>query len=500
MKISLEHKRSAALLRRILALVFSAGLLCFPGSARGQDGGAAPSEDSPTEQPPAEEDPGASEVPVAPPADPMMVAIEAQAANQKFCADIYNSKVSTSNNAYANVLAAMTKVDDAYAESNAGYLLYWRGALRQCLNNSDRAKVDLELFLEREGNNMMFAGLVRDAQKRLRRLGVARKSTGGSASELVRSPRVLDLRIDVAGGSGVLGLLCTDPLEGENGRQTVNSACTPSGGAGQSQAAVAPLVVDLGLDGYFNDKVGLAGRLRAGVLLPMDFPNSRAPGPSFEVSLGPNFRLENPKEGGAPGVALRIQPQFAFAISEVHPWAGSAKYLTDMEEAHGTAFFDAGSYLLPSVGGGLRLQGEAETAPSTVVEWGVEGAYYAPSPVSLLRRTADPSDDIPQSRRVEPIEGGRFMVGGRIGVLKTVGDKAVAIGPYVDMRLNHSSVRFPDNPAHCWDVGLADDEAFPQNLDCSSAGDGGYRKIFSTSHLHFLARVGITIRLMKKRK
>ena len=85
-------------------------------------------------------------------------------------------------------------------------------------------------------------------------------------------------------------------------------------------------------------------------------------------------------------------------------------------------------------------------------------------------------------------------------MLKTVQDKAIAIGPYIDMRLNHSSVRYPDNPAHCWDVGLVNDEAFPQNLDCSSAGDGGYRKIFSTSHLHFLARVGITIRTMKKRK
>ncbi|MEE2829029.1 MAG: hypothetical protein VX498_07570, partial [Myxococcota bacterium] len=453
-----------------------------------------------TEQPPTSEDPAARQETVAPSVDPMMVAIDAQAANQKFCADIYNAKVSRSSAALANVNDALVKVDKAYAESNAGYLLYWRGALRQCLNISDRAKEDLELFVEKEGNNVMFAALVRDAQKRLRRLGAAVKSTGGASADLVRSSRVLDLRLDVAGGSGVLGLLCTDPLEGDNGRQTVNSACTPSGGAGQVQAALAPLVVDIGVDGYFSDKVGLAGRVRAGVLVPMDFPNDRAPGPSLEVSVGPTFRLLNPAANGQLSVALRIQPQFAFALSEVHPWAGSAKYLTDMEEDHGHAFFDAGSFQLPSIGGGVRLQGEAETGPSTLVEWGVDGVYYAPSPVSFIRRTAEPSDDIPESRRVEPTGAGRFSVGGRIGVLRTVGDKALAIGPYVDLRLNQSSLSFPDNPAHCWDVGLVGHEDFPQNLDCSSAGDGGYRKIFSTSHLHFLARVGITIRLMKKRK
>ncbi len=55
--------------------------------------------------------------------------------------------------------------------------MYWRGALAQCLSQEERALEDLQTFVEVRGESTLWAGLVDDAKKRIRRLS---KRAGGS--------------------------------------------------------------------------------------------------------------------------------------------------------------------------------------------------------------------------------------------------------------------------------------------------------------------------------
>jgi hypothetical protein len=71
----------------------------------------------------------------------------------------------------------------------------------------------------------------------------------------------------------------------------------------------------------------------------------------------------------------------------------------------------------------------------------------------------------------------------------------LALGPFLDIRLNQAGLAFPNSSADCWDEG-ADGGL---NGDCAE-GDATHRKVYSTVQASFLVRAGIQLRFGVARK
>ncbi len=103
-------------------------------------------------------------------ADPAEVALEAARVRDDLCSDAAGSDTTLAASVVNRVSAVWERVSGAYEESKQPFLLYWRGVLEQCLDQEERARDDLELFLLGSGEDAKVAELVRDAKTRLRRL------------------------------------------------------------------------------------------------------------------------------------------------------------------------------------------------------------------------------------------------------------------------------------------------------------------------------------------
>lgn len=98
-------------------------------------------------------------------------AIAATDVQQEHCADLgAEGNEGSYATAMASVAPVVNQLSDAYDETGAIYLLYWRGVLLQCIQSPDLAATNLRWFLGGvEGD--MFANQIRDAKTRLRRMG-----------------------------------------------------------------------------------------------------------------------------------------------------------------------------------------------------------------------------------------------------------------------------------------------------------------------------------------
>ena len=99
------------------------------------------------------------------------VALAAEAAHTAHCSNVASLGVSEAAAANAEVSRAWEQVSVAYEENGASYLLYWRGVLGQCLGHEARAVTDLMAYVEAAEDDGVSVGLVRDARRRLRRMG-----------------------------------------------------------------------------------------------------------------------------------------------------------------------------------------------------------------------------------------------------------------------------------------------------------------------------------------
>ena len=107
------------------------------------------------------------------------IALEAHGAHSVGCADVAGDKVGRAADALVLVSTAYSKVHDSYKSAPAPkptFLLYWRGVLGQCLDRDELAGIDLRAFIEAERGNDEYGEQVRDARRRLRRLGRSQAS------------------------------------------------------------------------------------------------------------------------------------------------------------------------------------------------------------------------------------------------------------------------------------------------------------------------------------
>ncbi|MBJ95756.1 MAG: hypothetical protein CMP23_14945 [Rickettsiales bacterium] len=99
------------------------------------------------------------------------LAIEAANVQAEHCADAASVAGTGGLRSISIVSDTWVRVSERYDFSGESYLLYWRGVLAQCMDQEDRALVDLQEFVAGSEGNVLWITLVRDAERRIRRLG-----------------------------------------------------------------------------------------------------------------------------------------------------------------------------------------------------------------------------------------------------------------------------------------------------------------------------------------
>jgi len=118
------------------------------------------------------------------------VALEAARVQGEHCADAASDFDTTGIQSILAVNNTWFRVSEQYDRTGDNYLLYWRGVLAQCMDQEGRAYEDLKSFLEQAGDSSLWAGLIRDARRRIRLLERKSGAAGGGATRAVlRDPR-----------------------------------------------------------------------------------------------------------------------------------------------------------------------------------------------------------------------------------------------------------------------------------------------------------------------
>lgn len=436
------------------------------------------------------------------------VALEADGINQEHCADLYTSQVGQAATATLAVAEVWQRVDQVYNQTQAPYLLFWRGVLAQCLGRDEAALVDLEAFVEQQSESSMFSDLVRQAKTRLRRLSGGGPVGQGPSAAWLRQGARLEIETAYGAGGGVQELACVDP---QTGGAVLNSVCLGGQAAAGAYAGLfSPVGARVRLDVFPARALGLGARVSVDWSTPTGLPTARDPGATVMIAAGPQLRVLNSVASGGRAGWLRLEVRFAAAFGNISPWAGS-KYRS-------MGFLDAGTWALRHVGPAAWVSGGFEISPKLALEVGGWFAWYVPMPgtassqvvegseVQLRYLTTQPVDD-PDSEptRGESVEilpdveqTSRMGWGGRLALLAPIG-KGVAIGPFIGVDVHTSTIRFPNSESDVWPRSVVDAQG--QTLACDQQllpetedGDDNCRKVYSTRRLDLVGRIGIEVR------
>jgi hypothetical protein len=419
-------------------------------------------------------------------ADPAVeAALEADDINQEHCASLYTGRVDRAASATMAVALAWQRVDQVYSETEASYLLFWRGVLAHCLGREEAAAADLTEFVEGQSDSSMFASLIKQAETRLRRLGED-LGQGGSARFLRLGP-ALEVGVSWSGGSGFHELACTDATV-----DALNVTCVPDDGfLPESAAALVPASVQLHLFAFPARPFGLGARLAVHLAAPSGLPTERSPGPTLQIQVGPQLRLLDSVAAGRRSGWFRAEAGFAASFTRMSPMAGQPKYQDDLQ-----GFLDPGSWDLKHVGVAARLEGAVELSPKVAVALSGRFAWYAPMAGSHATRAAEPGpvelSSVGGSTHTEEVEilpelqtTSQMSAGGRVGLLLPVGTAPVAVGPFVAVDFLRATMTFPNDPADCWQYG---------GDDACGTPDIASRKVFSSRRHDLYVTAGIEAR------
>lgn len=426
-------------------------------------------------------------------------ALEADQVNQEHCANLYTAQVDQAASATVAVAESWQQVDAVYAETGAVYLLYWRGALAQCLGREEAALADLTSFVESQANSTMFASLVQNAKTRLRRLGRGVSVGQGGAAAFLRLGPALELEASWAAGSGVHSIACTDAVNA-----ALENATCLGGGAGRPDyaPALALASTQLAVDGFFSRGFGVGGRLFINLAAPSNLPTSRSPGPTLQVHVGPQMRLLNSVASGGRAGWFRAEARFATSFTRMSPMAGSAKY----GWGRLGGYLDPGSWDLRHVGVAARVEGSVEIGLGFILFMSGHYAWYAPMAGSHATHAVGPSavelahEDPPPATRSEEVEilpellsTSQMTAGLRVGLLLPTKVTSVAVGPFIGVDFLRATMTFPNDENDCWQVGSDDacEGAGTVTVAEDYSGDLTYRKVFSSARHDLYVTVGI---------
>ena len=414
---------------------------------------------------------------------------------EEYCAVLVTGKTAAAASGTRAVAEAWEQVSTAYDQTQALYLLFWRGTLAQCLNREEQAKEDLQAFLASPGS-MGFGDLRRRSERSLKRLGLKIRIGNGPSAKWVRRIHAIDLGLRLGGGGGVGVLSCTDPDEVDGVPRVENGACL--GGRlpySPTAALVQPLLVELDVEANPHRNIGVGARVGFDLPAPGAPPDGRSPAPTLELDIGPRLRVVHVLNPGKPDPAANfyVEPRVAVGISGLSPWAGNAKYPDRF------GYLDAGTLGLFLVGGSLRIGGHGEldlhnslevegrfTAQAGLATWTLRADAAAPIRDAGFDTPADESDDHSHDEYVDEFPGvvssRRFSAGFHVAILRAVEDRALSVGPFLDLSWQQSFVEFPNDADDLW------------SRPAGSTADGDQRKVYSTQRDDVFARLGIELR------
>ena len=99
-----------------------------------------------------------------------VAALHAAEILERHCADVAAGSDTESAQALSAVGPVLAEVSAAHDANEEPYLLFWRGRLNLCLDREDRARQDLDTFLELAGNDPGHTAQARQARRLVRRL------------------------------------------------------------------------------------------------------------------------------------------------------------------------------------------------------------------------------------------------------------------------------------------------------------------------------------------
>ena len=162
----------------------------------------------------------------------------ADALDRHCAADLLGSDVTLKAGSLKEVASVWEAVSAAYDEEPLLYLLYWRGALAQCLGGfDDNARADLEAFWTGAEGDTSLVDQRTDATRRLRRLGV---TVGGQEATVGRPALGIGVGLVAAGGAFAgLGTWQFAELKGAEGRYTQGGQDTAAVDAARREGETA---------------------------------------------------------------------------------------------------------------------------------------------------------------------------------------------------------------------------------------------------------------------
>jgi hypothetical protein len=205
------------------------------------------------------------------------VAARAQVVHEAHCADVAGADDAGAARAIGDVSDAWEDVARVHEETGATWLLYWRGLLAQCIGQNERATAALTQFVDSESEDPGMATMVRDARRRLTRLGQG-KTGSPPASPPANAPTIAAgiALVLTASGTGVGGGVGLSQLSATRAG-LVNGLLTTE----QADTLIAQG------DGQMAASIGLfAGALASGIASAAAF-GSASSAPSVGVLVAP---------------------------------------------------------------------------------------------------------------------------------------------------------------------------------------------------------------------
>jgi hypothetical protein len=136
---------------------------------------------------------------------------------QEHCADTQSAGGKKAGASFAAVGTAFSEVSEELERKPAPELLYWRGLLGGCLGRADLADEDLSAFIQRVGDDPVYASQVDEARRRLLRSMPAEPARK-------RGPGVPGLIAGIAAGAGAGGVFGLAGSQYEGMEQTYATA------------------------------------------------------------------------------------------------------------------------------------------------------------------------------------------------------------------------------------------------------------------------------------
>jgi len=413
-------------------------------------------------------------------------AARANEVNQVYCGDAWSRDITLAAESLTRVIDAWSKVDEVYTETEDNYLLFWRGVLAQCLNRPEDALDDLTTFVDREDEDGAYEDLVRQAKRRLRRLGETKDLGQGPLAEHLQASPTLEVMFGYQGGLVGHFMACSD-----DAGEWLNQACIGPKTTWKNAPLGLPVGGDLGLAVYPAKNIGIAARGTLAVTTQSTIGPSKntsgeinyedtSVGPTWTALIGPQLRFQRAMSTGSRGLRFRILPGFHVRHVRLSPFAGNLVGSKTQE------LLIAGTYgwTRPGIAGWADLS--MELSKTLGLRIAFTGGFSFPETDPRLAVVEEPYHSV----RIypDPVKLTATHGGGQVGLVIVRKNTSVAFTPTLVVLWEGSQLVYPNRNGNS-----DDDTDNGDTWTVPASTNDETRKVYSThqSMLSVMLQVGV---------